>query len=81
MVWRVMIDGGPERNQLYLDAIPYLEKAIGIDSTNFQAAKTLSNIYSLPKHHKQFLCAPNDYLDPSHNSAANFRSSCSWKRS
>ncbi len=35
-----------ERNQLYLDAIPYLENAIGIDSTNFQAAKTLSNIYS-----------------------------------
>ena len=35
-----------DRNQLYLDAIPYLEKAIETDPANFQAAKTLSNIYS-----------------------------------
>ena len=35
-----------ERNQLYLDAIPYLEKALAADPTNFQAAKTLSNIFS-----------------------------------
>ena len=34
------------RNQLYLDAIPYLERAISIDKSNYQAAKTLSNIYS-----------------------------------
>jgi Tfp pilus assembly protein PilF len=31
---------------LYLDAIPYLEKALAADPTNFQAAKTLSNIFS-----------------------------------
>ena len=43
-----------ERNQLYLDAIPYLEKAIGIDSTNFQAAKTLSNIYSATGNTEKF---------------------------
>ena len=35
-----------ERNQLYLDAIPYLENALRADSNNFQAAKTLSNIFS-----------------------------------
>ena len=35
-----------ERNQLYLDAIPYLEQALVSDPTNFQAAKTLSNIFS-----------------------------------
>ena len=35
-----------KRNQLYLDAIPYLESAFGIDPENFQAAKTLANIYS-----------------------------------
>lgn len=35
-----------ERNQLYLQAIPYLESALEIDSSNFQAAKTLSNIFS-----------------------------------
>lgn len=35
-----------ERNQLYLDAIPYLEQALAADPTNFQAAKTLSNIFS-----------------------------------
>lgn len=35
-----------KRNQLYLDAIPYLESAFGIDSGNYQAAKTLANIYS-----------------------------------
>ena len=35
-----------KRNQLYLDAIPYLESAFGIDPSNYQAAKTLANIYS-----------------------------------
>ena len=35
-----------KRNQLYLDAIPYLESAFGIDPANFQAAKTLANIFS-----------------------------------
>ena len=35
-----------KRNQLYIDAIPYLESAISIDKSNYQAAKTLSNIYS-----------------------------------
>jgi tetratricopeptide (TPR) repeat protein len=35
-----------QRKELYFEAIPYLEQAIGIDSNNFQAAKTLSNIYS-----------------------------------
>lgn len=35
-----------ERKELYFEAIPYLEQAIEIDSNNFQAARTLSNIYS-----------------------------------
>ena len=35
-----------ERKELYFEAIPYLVQAIDIDSNNFQAAKTLSNIYS-----------------------------------
>ncbi len=35
-----------KRNQLYLDAIPYLENAFGIDPSNYQAARTLANIYS-----------------------------------
>ena len=35
-----------ERKKLYFEAIPYLEQAIEIDSNNFQAARTLSNIYS-----------------------------------
>jgi tetratricopeptide (TPR) repeat protein len=35
-----------ERKELYFEAIPYLEQAIDIDSNNFQAARTLSNIYS-----------------------------------
>ena len=35
-----------KRNQLYLDAIPYLESAFGIDPNNYQASKTLANIYS-----------------------------------
>tara|TARA_B110000967_G_scaffold206140_1_gene252149 strand:+ start:1630 stop:2886 length:1257 start_codon:yes stop_codon:yes gene_type:complete len=35
-----------KRNQLYLDAIPHLENAMKSDSTNFQAAETLANIYS-----------------------------------
>ena len=35
-----------KRNKLYTDAIPYLESAVGIDPNNYQAAKTLANIYS-----------------------------------
>lgn len=35
-----------ERNQIYVDAIPHLEKALSIDPTNYQATKTLSNIFS-----------------------------------
>ena len=35
-----------KRNQLYLDAIPYLESAFGIDPSNYQAARTLANIFS-----------------------------------
>ena len=35
-----------KRNQLYLDAIPYLESAFSINSSNYQAARTLANIYS-----------------------------------
>jgi tetratricopeptide (TPR) repeat protein len=35
-----------ERKEIYFEAIPYLEQAIDIDSNNFQAARTLSNIYS-----------------------------------
>lgn len=35
-----------ERNNLYIDAIPYLEEALKIDPSNFNAAKTLSNIFS-----------------------------------
>ena len=35
-----------ERKELYFEAIPYLEQVIDIDSNNFQAARTLSNIYS-----------------------------------
>ena len=29
-----------ERNNLYIDAIPYLEEALKIDPSNFNAAKT-----------------------------------------
>lgn len=35
-----------KRNQIYIDAIPHLEKALSIDPTNYQATKTLSNIFS-----------------------------------
>ena len=35
-----------KRQQLYLDAIPYLESALKADAKNLQAAKTLMNIYS-----------------------------------
>lgn len=35
-----------ERQEIYFEAIPYLKQAIQIDSNNFQAARTLSNIYS-----------------------------------
>lgn len=34
------------RQQVYRDAIPYLESALTIDENNIQAAKTLMNIYS-----------------------------------
>ena len=36
-----------ERQQLYKDAVPYLAKALAIDSKNLSAAKTLMNIYSI----------------------------------
>lgn len=35
-----------KRQKLYTDAVPYLEKALDIDSKNINAAKTLMNIYS-----------------------------------
>jgi len=35
-----------KRSQLYQEAIPYLEKALELRSTNADAAKTLMNIYS-----------------------------------
>ena len=35
-----------KRNQMFLEAIPYLESAISVEPDNYQAAKTLSNIYS-----------------------------------
>lgn len=36
-----------ERQNLYKEAIPYLSKALEIDSKNLNAAKTLMNIYSI----------------------------------
>jgi len=36
-----------ERTKLYNDAIPYLEKALDLNKTNINAAKTLMNIYSV----------------------------------
>ena len=36
-----------KRTQLYNDAIPYLEKALDLNKTNINAAKTLMNIYSV----------------------------------
>lgn len=35
------------RQQVYKDAVPFLEKALEIDSKNLSAAKTLHNIYSI----------------------------------
>lgn len=35
-----------KRQQLYLDAIPFLESALKADPKNIQAAKTLLNIYN-----------------------------------
>tara|TARA_B110001450_G_scaffold205685_1_gene195684 strand:+ start:75 stop:1346 length:1272 start_codon:yes stop_codon:yes gene_type:complete len=35
-----------KRNEMFLEAIPYLESAMETSPKNFQAAKTLSNIYS-----------------------------------
>jgi len=35
-----------KRNQLYLDAIPYLEKALEIAPKNIEAAKSLMSLYS-----------------------------------
>ena len=55
-----------KRNQLYLDAIPYLESAFGIDPSNYQAAKTLANIYSAVGNtdkYKEFK-ALSDSLEP-----------------
>lgn len=36
-----------KRTQLYNDAIPYLEKALDLNKSNLNAAKTLMNIYSV----------------------------------
>ncbi len=36
-----------ERQNIYRSAIPYLDKALGINSKNINAAKTLMNIYSV----------------------------------
>ncbi|MCB4797405.1 tetratricopeptide repeat protein [Neotamlana laminarinivorans] len=36
-----------KRQQLYKDAIPYLSKALELDESNINAAKTLMNIYSI----------------------------------
>lgn len=36
-----------ERQQIYRDAVPYLTKALEIDSENISAAKTLMNIYNI----------------------------------
>ena len=55
-----------KRNQLYLDAIPYLESAYGIDPNNYQASKTLANIYSAvgdTDKYKEFK-AISDALEP-----------------
>jgi len=55
-----------KRNQLYLDAIPYLESAFGIDPRNYQASKTLANIYSAvgdTDKYKEFK-AISDTLEP-----------------
>jgi tetratricopeptide (TPR) repeat protein len=55
-----------KRNQLYLDAIPYLESAFGIDPGNYQAAKTLANIYSAVGDTDKFkeFKAISDALEP-----------------
>jgi tetratricopeptide (TPR) repeat protein len=55
-----------KRNQLYLDAIPYLESAFGIDPSNYQAARTLANIYSAvgdSDKYKEYI-AISDTLEP-----------------
>ncbi len=43
-----------KRNQMFLEAIPYLESAISITPENYQAAKTLSNIYSAVGNTKKY---------------------------
>ena len=56
-----------KRKKMYLEAIPYLESAIAINPDNYQAAKTLSNIYSAignSEKYKEFK-AIADSLDPS----------------
>ena len=35
-----------QRRQLYLDAVPYLQSALNLDTENIAAARTLMNIYS-----------------------------------
>jgi len=55
-----------KRNQLYLDAIPYLESAYGINPNNYQASKTLAYIYSAvgdTDKYKEFK-AISDALEP-----------------
>ncbi|WP_027137431.1 tetratricopeptide repeat protein [Gaetbulibacter saemankumensis] len=36
-----------ERQEIYKQAVPYLEKALNVDTENINAAKTLMNIYSI----------------------------------
>ncbi len=43
-----------KRNQMFLEAIPFLESAISIDPKNYQAVKTLSNIYSAVGNTKKY---------------------------
>ena len=39
---------------MFLEAIPFLESAISIDPKNYQAVKTLSNIYSAVGNTKKY---------------------------
>tara|TARA_R110000868_G_scaffold358814_3_gene620539 strand:- start:4810 stop:6063 length:1254 start_codon:yes stop_codon:yes gene_type:complete len=43
-----------KRQNLYKDAIPYLEKALDIDTKNISAAKTLMNIFSVTGETEKF---------------------------
>lgn len=43
-----------ERQNIYREAIPYLEKVLNMDEKNIQAAKTLMNIYSVIEETEKF---------------------------